>query len=279
MKSGFFIIGALLLCPLITQARDCVTCTPYNAARRLLPAPLTSDLRRVVAPLVTIQTPNLRRRAGAEECRRNVNVADTIVFHHSDTPPSETIEGINDAHLNRYSPRDPWLMIGYHYAIRGPYAGGTGGSQVYRGRPMNIAGAHAGSDSYRSVSTATRNLLRQENAVQCGVAGGRFTSAADRFQGNRAKANYTTVGVVIIGNYAPLDAQNPGGYPRGRVRYPSSAVIENAGRLACELQRRYPRLTRISYHSAYNYTECPGTIRERIENIKAVAARFGCSFN
>lgn len=269
----------LIVMPSASADDDCFFCGILNLPSRIFPRPEVSDIQKVVEPLVTIQTPSLRRNTAAEYCRRNEDLVDTVVFHHSGGPSSQTISDINDGHVNRESNGDPWLMIGYHYAINAPYQGSRGSTSVSQGRPFNIAGAHLGSTSYSSLSTTGRNLLNQNNNIQCGVQGRRFTTPTDRFQNGKGKSNYTTVGVVIIGNYAQVAPHNPGGYRRGSPRYPSASALDTAGRLACEIQRRHPRVTKISWHSAYKSTDCPGTVKERIQQIKNVARRFGCTFN
>lgn len=262
------------------EADDCFFCGITELPSRLFPRPAIRDIQKVVTPLIDIQTPAVRRNPAAKFCRRNESVVDTIVFHHSASTNTQTVHDINQAHINRYSPGDPWLMIGYHYVISAPYPGARGTASVTQGRPFNIAGAHVGSDRYMSASSATANLLRLNDGVQCGVQGQRFTIPDDRFNSRgQVKGNYTTIGVVFSGNYSPRSSSNPDGYRGRQVRYLSPAGIESAGRLACELQRRHPRLTKISWHSALQQTDCPGSIRQRIQNIKQVAARFGCTFN
>ena len=280
MKTRVLILITLLLCPLGAMSEDCFLCPVMNIAKSIFPNPPTADIRRVVAPLVTIQTPALARNPSAEYCVRNESLVDTIVFHHSGGPAGQTVEALNSGHVERQSGGNAWLMMGYHYAISAPYPGVRGSGTVSQGRPFNISGAHVGTGIYANTSTATANLLRQNANIRCGRRGGRFVTPSDRFNASgQAKGNYTTVGVVLIGNYSVRTASNPDGYPPGQVRYPSEAAIDTAGRLACELQRRHPRITRITWHSSYHSTDCPGTVRNRIQEIKNSAARFGCRFN
>lgn len=279
MKTLGLIFLLAITMPWAWAEEDCFFCGILNLPSRIFPRPAVRDIQRVVEPLVDIQTPPLRRNSAAEYCRRDEDLVDTVVFHHSGGPSTQTITTINDGHVNRESNGRPWLMIGYHYAINSPYSGSRGSTTVSQGRPFNISGAHLGSDSYSNLSTSTRRLLTQDSNLECGVQGRRFSTPDDRFRNGKGKANYTTVGVVVIGNYAQVAPDNPGGYRRGRPRYPSSSALETAGRLACEIQRRHPRVTNISWHNAYKSTDCPGTIRQRIQQIKDVARRFGCTFN
>lgn len=231
-------------------------------------------------PLLTINTPSLSRDARAKVCTRNDNVVDTVVFHHSDTPVSATVYDLNDAHLNRSSAGDPWYMLAYHYVINTSYSGQNNvATQVSQGRPFNITGAHAGHLVYHAASAETVTALRQPNAVVCHVGNAPMRPASDIFRNGQALANYNTVGVVVVGNYARYSADNPQGYPRNQPRYMSSAGVEAAGRLICQLQRQHPRIRNVSWHRAYKPTACPGNIISQIEAIKNVARRLGCSFN
>lgn len=273
------IVLILALVSLPAFGQDCVHCAALDTFARLLPSPLAAPLRKLMEPLIPIEQPVLRTNPAAKQCYRNESMVDTIVFHHSSSSPAQSIQTINEGHLNRYSPGDPWHMIGYHYTINAPYAGTSGAIKVSQGRPFNLSGAHVGSDSYASMSTSTRDLLAKNNSVVCGSPGRPYAVPDDRFNAQgQGKGNYTTVGVVIIGNYAQRSASNISGYPVGKPRYPSDATIEAAGKLACELQRRHPRITKMSWHNAWKQTACPGTVKARIEQIKVVARRFGCTF-
>jgi len=277
MKKVLLLLMVALANPV--SAKDCEHCVnlppwltifnPFSLPN--VPEPL---------PLIEIRTPTLPRDAGASYCRRNTEVVDTIVFHHTQTSSTTTVQGINNMHLDRGSADDPWLMIGYHYTINSPYAGGTIPAPVVnQGRPFDLAGSHAGTNAFRAANAETRRLMSQEGAMRCGPANGPLAEAEDKFRNGLVKANYNTVAIALIGNYAKRTSENPGGYPYNRPRYPSQSTIEMAGKLACELQRKHPRLQTIKWHSYYNATDCPGLVKDRIPQIKAVAARFGCTFN
>lgn len=230
--------------------------------------------------LIPIETVPLARGPRASFCRRDLQVVDTVVFHHTETPTLSTTEDINQMHLNRGTAADPWLMIGYHFTIHAPYASKRGASRVTYGRPLDLVGAHTGSDAYRPVSEATVKLLRDPANVQCGPAEGPLTASTDIFNAEGAvKGNMNTVGVAVIGNYALYNAQtNPSGYPRRTPRWPTANLIDMAARLSCQLQRENPRITKIYWHNYYKSTSCPGLIRERVAQIKAAARGYGCVF-
>jgi len=230
--------------------------------------------------LIPIETVDLRRSPRAIFCRRSLQVVDTVVFHHTETPVNTTTEEINQMHLNRGTATDPWLMIGYHFTIHAPYPTQRGTGRVTQGRPLDLVGAHAGSDAYKAVSAETVKLLQDPANVQCGPAEGPLTTATDTFNASGdVKANVNTVGIAVIGNYAQYHPQtNPSGYPRGRPRWPTASLIDMAARLSCQLQRENPRITKIYWHNYYKPTSCPGLIRERVAQIKAAARGYGCVF-
>ncbi len=264
---------------LTVSAKDCAHCVTTPTWLSIF-NPFSLPAVPAPEPLIEIRTPTLARDSGASYCRRNTEVVDTIVFHHTQTPSTSTVQNINTLHLDRGSAADPWLMIGYHYTINSPYAGGTVPSPVVnQGRPFNLAGSHAGTNAYKPAGAETRRLMALDGAMRCGRATGPLTEASDKFRDGLVKANYNTVAIALIGNYAKRTTENPGGWRANSPRYPSASTIEMAGKLACELQRQHPRLTTIKWHSFYNATDCPGLVKDRIPQIKAVAARFGCTFN
>lgn len=261
------------------SAKDCVQCVTAPSWLTIF-NPFSLPNVPEPEPLIEIRTPTLSRDAGASYCRRNEEVVDTIVFHHTQTSSTSTVQNINTMHLDRGSAADPWLMIGYHYTINSPYSGGTIPTPVVnQGRPFNLAGSHAGTNAYRAADAETRRLMEEDGAIRCGTATGPLAEADDKFRNGLVKANYNTVAIAVIGNYAKRTSENPSGWRPNNPRYPSAGTIEMAGKLACELQRKHPRLKTIKWHSFYNSTDCPGLLKDRIPQIKAVAARFGCTFN
>jgi hypothetical protein len=273
------ILVRLVLVLLVTAAaaaEDCVNCqTPH------LPSVLDDAEVPTIPDLVTIRTPLLERNPRATYCTRADDVADTIVFHHSATDSSETIQQLNERHLDEGG-SDPWLMLGYHYTINAPYRNERAPAlQVSQGRPLNIVGSHAGTNVYRPVSASTRTVLARRDSLLCSNSRGRWAppSAAYRLRRDTARANLNTIGVVIIGNYAPLSLTNFDGYDPANPRWPTESVIDTAARLACQIQRRHPRVTKLTSHSEYQSTLCPGLIQQRVGQIRDAARRYGCEFN
>ena len=231
-------------------------------------------------PLIEIQEPYYPRNADASYCRRKTDIVDTIVFHHSQTTTTTTPEDINEMHLERGTAEDPWLMIGYHFTINSPYVDSPRyKTYVSRGRPFHIAGSHAGSDVYSKVTPETKLLLSKKDSVRCGTETGVVSEADDKFNPDGfAKANYTTVAIVLIGNYFVRNQSNPGGYPIGSERFPTARAIDAAARLACQLQKDNPRIQNIKWHSFYRATSCPAKVRERINAIITQTEKYGCKF-
>src|SRR5690606_25445378 len=137
-------------------------------------------------------------------CTRDSEMIDTIVIHHSETPSSDTPQRINELHLNRGTKEDPWYMIGYNYVISSPYPGNsTPRPQVAEGRPVEVVGAHAGSNAYVDMNEKQQKLWK-EGKVKCGKEGEEFKVDPKIVKGTKIKANVTSLGLVVIGNYAPL---------------------------------------------------------------------------
>lgn len=228
---------------------------------------------------VKIKKVNYQRNSNASFCKRPPEMIDTIVLHHSETPSTDTPQRINDYHLARGSKDDPWYMIGYSYVVNAPYPGATRPSlQVSEGRPLDIVGAHAGSHAWVSMSEEQKKLWDQ-GKINCGKENGEFKVDNQMVNGNKIKANITTIGMVVVGNYAPYDdVFNPNGYPANRPRKPTKSTLDIVARTACQLQKKYPNMKNIKWHSYYNATTCPGDIKNHIDDIKTLARNYGCEF-
>lgn len=230
--------------------------------------------------LIPVETIPYDRNEEASYCRLDPLLFDTIVFHHTQTTSTTTAKEINQMHLNRGSPNDPWLMIGYHYVINASYERGPRVNiRVTQGRELSIAGSHAGSLAFSQISPDVRASLESDNSVLCGKRNAPLQIPGDKFNSQGlAKTNYHTIAVAIIGNYAPRNRDNPGGYPPSNPRYPSLDTIEASARLACQLQMKMPRIKKLSFHGFYRPTSCPGLIEERLRQIRDKVKEYGCVF-
>ncbi len=222
------------------------------------------------APLIHIETPTLQVNDDAEYCTRDEDVVDTVVFHHTDGSPFETVEDVNNSRL-LISP--DWYMMGYHFTISGPYRNPAINAPrevtVSQGRPFNITGAHLGVGPgnrpfYSPATPDVRRFLQiMPNAVMCQQGTRAATDTFNRLL--NVKSHYTTVAIAIIGEYAPFHRTNePTGY-QGPPHQMSDAMLDASARLICELQRRYPNLRRVGGHRNYGFhpdgfsrTSCPG---------------------
>lgn len=231
-------------------------------------------------PLVEIVPTTLETNPKASYCKRSMKIVDTIVLHHSETPPTSTVEELNEFHLNRGTPADPWYMIAYHYVIHTPYKGQKKPeAKIFQGRPIDLVGAHAGSDAFDPVDE-TRKKFLTENATTCGKEGGDFTPNKEMIiDGKKTKINNTSIGVVIVGNYSPFSRSNPNGYSRNSPRYPTAEAIDQTARLVCQLQKKFPDITKIRWHNFYKATSCPGNIKDYVQIIRNKAGSYGCKFN
>lgn len=227
---------------------------------------------------IKVEKPDLNRNDDASYCTRPVEMIDTIVFHHSGGAVTSTPEEINDYHTSRSSNQEPWYMIGYSYVISAPYAGAkVPTARVTEGRPIEIVGSHAGSAAFVKMSPEQQKMW-DDGKIVCGKTGEEFKVDPKQISKGKIKANVTTVGIVVIGNYAPLSKWNPTGYTKPP-RHPTKNVLDMSARMACQLQKKYPNVKTIKWHNYYNQTDCPGTIKAKIEEIKKIAKGLGCDFN
>lgn len=273
MTIRLFTLLILLLASIPLHSQDCVNCVPgYNASPILPAQPWPLEL-------IPIQHPDYPRNSRASFCRRPVDMVDTIVLHHTATSSVASAQDINRLHLNEGTAADPWYMVAYSYLVGAAYTGDSRPiNSVFEGRPLDIVGAHAGSNVFLPM-TETQRQIWDSGQVVCGREGGEFSINNSLVQQGRIKANVTTIGVSVIGNYSPRTAANPLGYNRSRPRLPSVGTIDMIARLSCQLQKKYPNMKSIKWHSQYHSTECPGTIRNVVGQIKSKAKGYGCDFN
>lgn len=230
---------------------------------------------------VKIHEVTYERSEKATFCKRPEDMVDTIVLHHSETPNTDTPERINQYHLARGSKEDPWYMIAYSYVINAPYAGSsTPAQKVSEGRPMDIVGAHAGSNAFVPMDEDQKKMW-EEGKVKCGKEGYKddeFKVDPNFVKDGKIKANVTTIGLVVNGNYAPFSKVNPNGYSAKNPRYPTADTQDLIARTSCQLQKRYPRIKNIKWHNMYNATTCPGNIKAYVPKIIELARKYGCEF-
>ena len=236
--------------------------------------------------LIDVQKVSYVRNKNASFCTRPVEMVDTIVIHHSETPSTSTPQDINEFHLNRGTAADPWYMIAYSFVINSPYEGETiPMPRASEGRPFEIVGAHAGSNIFIPMD-ATQKDLWDRKKILCGKENQIPKYDPTIVKNKKIKANVTTIGIVINGNYAPYfiknQPRNLSGYilgPNGETRNPTPDTIDIVARLSCQLQKKHPRIKTLAYHSQYHSTSCPGTFNENMDKIQQKAKEYGCDFN
>lgn len=229
--------------------------------------------------LITVNKVNYQRNSRASFCMRPIEMVDTIVFHHSETPTTTTPIEINQMHLNRGSNADPWYMVAYSYVMNTPYPGQTAPiAQIAEGRPLDIVGAHAGSDAFVEMDEEQQRMWN-EGRILCGKEGGEFKLDPKQLKNGKIKANVTTIGLVIVGNYAKFGRDNPNGWTDRNPRYPTKNTLEMLARMSCQLQKKHPRMKKLSWHNFYNQTSCPGNIKDHVVQIRELAKGLGCDFN
>jgi hypothetical protein len=171
-------------------------------------------------------------------------------------------------------------MVAYTFQVNTPYAGNKNPKpRITEGRPLDIVGAHAGSQAFVPMNPEQKRIW-DEGQITCGVEGGNFNVDPKQLNSKGyIKANVTTIGVDVIGNYAPFSRDNPDGYRRSSPRNPSENTLDMLARLSCQLQKKYPRMTKLRWHNFYHTTSCPGTIKEFVPAIRDLAKGYGCTFN
>jgi hypothetical protein len=265
------ISSLLLILSFLGLTQDC----PHCSSETPIPSISSSTL---FPELIKIKKIELEKNSSASFCRRPVEMIDTIVIHHSLTSSTTSAERINDLHLERGTPSDPWYMMGYSYTINSPYPGGSIPKPIVtEGRPLEIVGAHAGSQAFVPMDEEQQKLW-DEKKIVCGKENSEFKVDPKMVEDKKIKANVTTIGVVIIGNYEPFSRNNPSGFNPQRERLPSPKTLDMTARLSCQLQKQHPRIKNIKWHSFYNQTNCPGTIKRYINQIRTLTRKYGCEF-
>lgn len=258
-------------------APDCVLCPSTTGTKPPI------EVREWPFQFIPVEKVNYQRNEDASYCKRPVEMIDTIVLHHTEGQSTVTAEDINQMHINRVSQtgqvKDPWYMIGYTYVINSPYPKEKVPTpRVTEGRPIEIVGSHAGTGIFMPMDAVQKDLWKKGKIV-CGKTGGEFNINPKLVSDGKMSANVTTIGLVVVGNYAPYDREyNPDGYPRNKPRKPTQQTLEMIAKMSCQLQKKYPRMKNIKWHNYYHATSCPGSIKDHVGAIKLLAKGYGCTF-
>jgi hypothetical protein len=220
-------------------------------------------------------------------CKRKPELASMIVIHHTGTESDTTPQKINSWHLDNGGEEDPWYMIGYNYVISDSYNNATASiPKVFEGRPPEYKGAHAG--GFKKLS-AEEKLYYKDKTISCGNPTVGFTTqpVLDQLNANgEISGNLASFGVAVIGDYSSTQYRwNGVAYvPKNingsdKPRDPSKAMIDSLATLACQIQRKNRRTSKIVPHSYFTKTACPGTVINFLNDVKDKANSIaGCHF-
>jgi len=215
----------------------------------------------------------LERNPSVGFCKRPTDMIDTIVIHHSETSPTTSPEQINDMHLNQQ-----WYMAGYTFMVNSAYPNSSKPRlRATEGRPIEYVGAHAGTGVFVKMNELQKKLWN-EGKIICGTEEDKLVKDETLMQGDKIKANVTTIGLVVIGNYAPMSVRNPNGYGKLENRAPTLETLDGVARLACQIQKKYPLIKNIKWHSFYHSTDCPGDLKKYVPKIRDLTKKYGCEF-
>ncbi len=230
--------------------------------------------------LIKVESYVYKTNAHAGFCIRPLEMIDTIVIHHSETPVTDTPAFINHMHLGRGSKDSPWYMIAYHYVLNSAYKGQSSPmSQITEGRALNMVGAHAGSDAFVEMDSEQQKLW-DAGKILCGKKTVPFKKDPLLLLEGKIKANVTTIGLVVIGNYGEISPQNLSGYLPGMPNEVSVETLDMIARLSCQLQKKHPRIKNLKWHSYYHSEKtCPGDLKSSVGKIVDMAKEYGCAFN
>jgi hypothetical protein len=215
----------------------------------------------------------LTPRKGKTFCHVRDDAIVGIVIHHSATSNKLSEEELNEMHL-----ATDFDMIGYHFTV----SHRNNSIEVHEGRPRSIEGSHAGHKRRINIKDSDMlNLYQNENMLSCNHQHDDtnivFNQKMD-MNGARALANYTTKGIVVLGNYEPFSATNITGYDPASPPVVDSSIIQAVATTVCELKRQYKNLRYIYGHRDIQDTVCPGRILyPRIADIINAAKSMGCA--
>lgn len=214
-------------------------------------------------------------------CERDPQMVSTIVIHHTNTRSKATPHDINRMHLNRSTDNDPWYMVGYTYLISETFQGASEKKpKVFQGRPQNIQGAHTGGKRFKL--TPEEKVRYKGKRITCAGKSELVTKKAEKENG--LKGNFSSFGIAIIGNYAPVTTVEVAGVLTplnllsDKQQLPSTATINTIAKLSCDLQMKNPNIKKIVPHSYFRSTDCPGSLASILEQVKTEAKKLGCDF-
>lgn len=217
--------------------------------------------------------PNYDRNFNVSYCVRKLDVINKIIIHHTASFPTASPEVINQWHIQSGTRH----MVSYHYLIQGGYASNQNSEatlpiKIYQGRPLNMVGAHAGSKSYVDPTSEQKKTLKN-NPLMC-YLNKKKVQDNSMFKNNKVKTNVTSIGIAIIGNYAPFSQRNPSGGDN----MVDDDLLTEVAKLSCYLQKKYPAINQIQGHQNVAKTQCPGSLENKIDQIKRYANKYGCDF-
>ncbi len=268
-------------------------------------------------PHVNIHAPKYETNSSdkkATYCIRSEDLVSTIVIHHAASRMSP--KRVNETHLNRGAPNDPWLMVGYNYLVEDelplwrPGYKESDEARVYTGRPLRVQGAHAGGRT--PPLTEDEKEFYKDKYVFCGNQHQGFEKklVLDTLKENTLSGNLTSFGVSDLGDYSFGDRfEVVGGthVPRAVTPYFSvesptfenfagpdywdkkreklTDIVRKLGALSCDIQKKYPNVKKIVPHQYFkdgqdgrSWTECPGYLINYLDSIAKEAEKLGCKF-
>ena len=164
-----------------------------------------------------------------------------IILHHA-AAKTCTAQQIHSWHL-----ANGWAGIGYHFFVR------KDGS-IYRGRPEDVLGAHAGSNNYDSIGVCFEgNFMSEQMPAVQRQAGAELVAYLKQKYGISKVQKHSDVNATgCPGTHFPFDAIAYGGEPESDVRAGFRLVEQFPGVIValCWLQRRasvHPELVHVQW--------------------------------
>ena len=253
----------------------------YNSKKPIKPKPAPSQADPVDTLVIEKEEYETSKNKNATFCIRDKKALSSITIHHTGTSDKDSPQDINRFHLNRSTHGDPWYMIGYHYLIS------SDNLTISEARPLEYRGAHAGgyqapidSEEYDRLKdlkmTCAHSLAEHAQKTP--------TSITDDFaSNNRPHGNLTSIGVALIGNFETKYIVNVAGVRLirngSKIKRASKELVNKTAKLVCRLQRENPTVKVLRPHSYYKSTNCPGSVIADLNDIKNIAASYGCKFS